>query len=240
MSWHFSAELEAEYLQANCSDGEPSAPWKSMPFAQDDSCSDKMKGICHRSPFGTMYVPSTDAHCADLLTWFLADFHAPTSAPQARKPELMESTAAFGWKCPGSFARYDHDSRTWKTRQHSLLGGSTEFSETWPRWGSMRNGECLDRTTSAPTISAKGSGLWPTPCHGSSRWGGTFQGVGGSQNKLRGTPTGKLYVNPDFWESLMGWVIGWTGIAPLETAKTHEWLQQHSLNLPADLNKEAA
>jgi len=36
-----------------------------------------------------------------------------------------------------------------------------------------------------------------------------------------------LYVNPDFWESLMGWPIGWTGTAPLETVKTQEWLQQH-------------
>ncbi|MDG9927457.1 MULTISPECIES: hypothetical protein [unclassified Pseudomonas] len=61
-----------------------------------------------------------------------------------------------------------------------------------------------------------------------SDWGGTFQEVGGSKNKLRGTPIGKLYVNPDFWESLMGWPIGWTGIAPLEMAKTHEWLRQHS------------
>lgn len=88
---------------------------------------------------------------------------------------------------------------------------------------------CLDRTTSAPITAASGVGLWPTPCHGSNKWGGTFQEVGGSQNKLRGTPIGKLYVNPDFWESLMGWPIGWTGIAPLATDKTQEWLQQHSV-----------
>jgi hypothetical protein len=35
-----------------------------------------------------------------------------------------------------------------------------------------------------------------------------------------------LYVNPDFWESLMGWPIGCTGTAPLETAKTREWQRQ--------------
>lgn len=80
---------------------------------------------------------------------------------------------------------------------------------------------------SAPITTATGHGFWPTPCHGSPKWGGTFQEVGGSLNKLRGTPIGKLYVNPAFWESLMGWPIGWTGTAPLETAKTHEWQQQH-------------
>jgi hypothetical protein len=91
----------------------------------------------------------------------------------------------------------------------------------------MLDGECSDLTTSAPITNENGPGSWPTPCHGSSHWGGTFQEVGGSGNKLRGTPIGKLYVNPDFWESLMGWPIGWTGTAPLETAKTREWLQQH-------------
>jgi hypothetical protein len=237
MSWHFSLALEAEYSAANCSGGALSAAWKSIPIAPDDSCSDKMKGTLHRSPFGTMYVPSTDARGAAMLTWFRAASLAPTSAPPARRPASRATPAASGWKWHGSFAKYDRATRSWKTRQHSLLEESTRFSETWPRWGLMLAGECLDLTTSAPIISAKGSGSWPTPCHGSNRWGGTFQEVGGSQNKLRGTPTGKLYVNPDFWESLMGWPIGWTGTAPLETAKTQEWLRQHGKFSPV---KEAA
>jgi len=37
--------------------------------------------------------------------------------------------------------------------------------------------------------------------------------------------TGRL--NPQFVEWLMGWPIGWTGLLPLETARFHEWLQQH-------------
>ncbi len=198
-----------------------------MPFAPDDSCSDKMKGIYHHSPFGMMYAPSTLPHGAALLTWYLAGFHAQTLAQPGKRQVLMESIVAYGWKWHGSFAKFNPGSFSWKTRQHSLLEVSDVFLQTWPRWGLMRNGECLDLTTSVPTIKGKGSGLWPTPCHGSSRWGGTFQEVGGSQNKLRGTPTGRLYVNPDFWESLLGWVIGWTGIAPLETGKTQEWLRKH-------------
>ncbi len=227
MSWHFSQALEAEYSRASCSGGDPCAPWKSMPTAPDDSCSDKMKGTCHRSPFGTMFVPSTDAPGEALLMWFREDFLVPTSVRPAKKQELKATQADSGWKWCESFARYSPALRSWKTRQHSLIEGLDEFSETWPRWGLMLGGECLDLTTWAPTTAAKGVGLWPTPCHGSSRWGGTFQEVGGSKNKLRGTPTGKLYVNPDFWENLMGWVIGWTGTAPLETDRTREWQRQH-------------
>ena len=225
MSWHFSQALEAEYSQARSLGGDQFAPWKSMPTAPDDSCSDRMKDTCHRSPFGTMFVPSTDALGEELLTWFLEAFPARTSAQRARRSASRARPADSGWRWPGSFVRYDPDSCTWRTRQCSLTGGLSEFSETWPRWGLMLDGECLDLTTWAPITAAKGVGSWPTPCHGSSRWGGTFQEVGGSKNKLRNTPIGRLYVNPDFWESLMGWPIGWTGTAPLETAKIQEWLR---------------
>lgn len=227
MSWHFSQALEAAFLEANCSDGAPSAPWKSMPSALDDSCSDKMKGTCHRSPFGTMFVPSTDVHGAAMLTWLRQGSPAQTSVPPAKRSALRASKADFIWKLEGSFAKLDRASSSWKTRQCSLIEGLAPFSECWPRWGSMRDGECLDLTTWAPITGERGSGSWPTPCHGSSHWGGTFQEVGGSGNKLRNTPVGKLYVNPDFWENLMAWPIGWTGTAPLATDKTRSWQQQH-------------
>ena len=45
----------------------------------------------------------------------------------------------------------------WKP-QRSLLEGLDEFSETWPRWGMMRNGACWDATTLVDLTSAKGSG----------------------------------------------------------------------------------
>lgn len=227
MSWHFSQALEAEYLRENCSAGELSALWSSTPSAPDDSCSDRMKGTFHRSPFGTMYVPSTDDHGAAVLTWFLAAFPARTSVPQERRSASMATRADSGWSRSESFAKWNPASSKWRTRQHCFIEDWAEYSETWPRWGLMRDGECSDLTTLAPITSANGHGSWPTPCHGSSHWGGTFQEVGGSKNKLRGTPIGKLYVNPDFWESLMGWPIGWTGTAPLETAKTQEWQRLH-------------
>ena len=80
MSWHFSLALVAGFSAAHCSAGEPSAPWKSMPTAPDDSCSDKMKGTFHHSPFGTMFVPSTDARGAAALASYRRAFLAKTLA----------------------------------------------------------------------------------------------------------------------------------------------------------------
>ena len=181
MSWHFSQALEAEYLAACCSGGEPCAPWSETPTAPDDSCSDKMKGTFHRSPFGMMFAPSTEHRGAELLTWFLAASRARTSAQQEAEPGLTENEADSGAKWQGSFTKYDPATRSWKTRQFSLLGGLVEFSETWPRWGSMRNGECLERPIAERPTCESESGLWPTPTCG-----------GGGQTLPEGTtPTGK-------------------------------------------------
>lgn len=62
------------------------------------------------------------------------------------------------------FATFDHDSRSWKTCQRSLVPGISEsFSETWPKRGTMLNGACLERKMLGLHISARDSGSWPTP-----------------------------------------------------------------------------
>ncbi len=179
MSWHFSAALEAEFLAENCSDGERFAPWNSLPFALDDSRSAKMKETCHRSPFGTMFVPSTDALGVELLTWFQAAFRARTSLQLERALESTANAPGCGRTWHESLAKYDPDSRSWKTAQCSLLAGLDEFSETWPKWGSMRNGECWERMTAEHLTGATESGfseLWQTPC---------LPGNGGSHGKAK-------------------------------------------------------
>lgn len=88
---------------------------------------------------------------------------AKTLAQQARAQDLTETAAASGTKWQGSFARYSLDSSLWKTAQCSLLADSDEFSETWPRWGSMRNGASYLRPTPALPICESASGFWQTP-----------------------------------------------------------------------------
>lgn len=163
MSWHFSRALEAVFWEESCSGGKPSAPWSSIPSAADDSCSAKMKDTFHHSPFGTMYAPSTESRGAELLTWFQAGFPARTSAQPEKERDSTANEAAYGQKWQGSLARYDRATSLWKTAQCSLLADSDEYSETWPRWGSMRNGASYLRPIPALRTSESASGLWQTP-----------------------------------------------------------------------------
>ncbi len=143
MSWHYSRALVEEYSEANCSDGELFAPWSSMPSARDDSCSGKMKGICHHSPYGMMYVPSTDIPGRELLTWFLVASPAKILATPATEKGLRVQDLGSGKKRNGSFARYDPATHSLKMSQLSLVGDLEQSLEIWPRWGTMQNGGCF-------------------------------------------------------------------------------------------------
>ena len=163
MSWLYSRALVAEYLEGTCSDGAPFAPSNGNPTPQAYLPPDKMTAFSRPSRFGMTFAPLTDGPGKELLTWFLAASRARTSALQEQEKGLTASVVDCGGKWHGSFVRYDHDTRLWRTHQHSLLGGLDEYSETWPRWGSMRNGECSARTASGHPTFGNESGLWPTP-----------------------------------------------------------------------------
>jgi len=72
-----------------------------------------------------------------------------------------------GEKWRGSFVKFDQDLSLWKTHQCSLLGDLEEFSETWPQWGLMRDGECWEQRTLEQSIRGIEFGLsqdkWATP-----------------------------------------------------------------------------
>jgi len=229
MSWHFSQALEAEFSAAPCSDGEPSAPWRSMPSAPDDSCSAKMKATCHRSPFGMMFVPSTDAHGQELLTSFLAASRARTSAQPGRAQESTGNARDCGRSSLASLARYDPRTYSWKTRQCSLGAGLDEFSETWPRWGLMRDGECWGLVVSEHLTDEKESGLW-LPTIQSRDWKGcsnrSRKGYEKDLPMAIGCKAGS-HLSPNWIEWFIGWPIGWTGCEPLETAKFRQWYDLH-------------
>jgi hypothetical protein len=255
MSWHFSQALVEAYWAEHFLDGELFAEWKSIPSAPDDSCSDKMKDIFHVSPFGMMYVLSTDAHGAALLTWFLEDFLVRESPGESRRE---------------SFATWDRSSASWKTHQYSLLGGLESFWETWPKWGSMRNGECFHAPMRAAFTYENASGLrLPTPRACSAIGAritestaaphrfpnletvlarltlptlGANEYKGAAKSRFLGSPDfhgakmseglricedDPIYLNPSFAELVMMRPMGWTDSTPLETDKFREWLRSH-------------
>jgi hypothetical protein len=131
-----------------------------------------MTGFSRLSRFGMTFKPLEENLGEELLTLYLAAFHAPTFPQQEKEQELMEKPLECGEKWRGSFTKYDPDTSLWRTHQCSLLGDLEEFSETWPQWGFMRNGECWEQQTLAHLIKETESGLlqnkWPTPT--SSDW----------------------------------------------------------------------
>jgi DNA (cytosine-5)-methyltransferase 1 len=161
MSWLFSQALVEEYLGDTSLDGEPSALSSGNLIPQAYCAPDKMTDFSRLSRFGMTYAPLMEARGQDLLTWYREGFHAKTLVQQEKAQELMESAAGCGEKWHASFAKYDPNSSLWRTAQCSLLGGLDEFSETWPQWGLMRDGECWEQRTLEQTIRGTEFGLSP-------------------------------------------------------------------------------
>jgi hypothetical protein len=164
MSWLFSRALAEEFSAGNCSDGEPYAQLNVMPTQHKFWRNDRMIEFSTLSKFGLTLRLLTDQHGVELLTWFLEGFRAKTSALLERERVFPEREADYGLNSGVSFAKFNRDLRIWKTAQHSLFEDLELSLATWPRWGSMRNGECFHAQMSAGFIYEKGSGFSvPTP-----------------------------------------------------------------------------
>lgn len=147
----------------SCSDGEPYVQLSVMPTQQQFWRNDKMTDCSIFSRFGLTYQVLTESRGEAVLMSFLAGFPAKTFQQPEAAQESTESGQGYGVNLHESLAKYDPDACSWKTPQLSLLGGSDEFSETWPRWGSVRDGVAWLRPTAVPLTDDKESGLWPTP-----------------------------------------------------------------------------
>jgi hypothetical protein len=235
MSWHFSRALVEESLGEDSSAGALFAPLSSTPKPEAFFCAGRTTDACDLSLCGMTFEPLTAERGEALLTWFREASPARTSPPQGRAPASTEKIADSGERWRGWFARYDPATSSWRTAQTSLVAGFTEFSGTWPRWGSMRSGVCWERTPPALTTSGSGSGSWlPTPSGvngGKNHTMGRVDEWGGSSNPLRGTVIGSMCL-PEFEELVMGWPVMWTERTPYETGRFREWLQVHSGSSP--------
>jgi hypothetical protein len=248
MSWLFSQALVEEYLPESCSDGEQSAPLSGSRTQQAYCAPDKMTDFLRLSQFGMTYKPLTESRGEELLTLYREGFHAKTLVQQDEAQELTESAAGCGSKWHASFTKYDPDLCLWKTHQCSLLGDLDEFSETWPRWGLMRNGECWDMTNLAVNTGETEFGLLATPKKELfSHWASAKAKISTNGKRKSGVKVGsilwwdmteqhlrlggqeetKMIPDPSCGEVVMGWPMGWTELQPLEMDKFQEWQQQH-------------
>lgn len=247
MSWHILKDCESlpclqgqeEVSSEGISwDGEQFVPSSGPTILGRYCLPDSETGSCLDSRFGMMSKHSTETLGEGESMSSQEDFPARTSAQPAKALESTERGRECGSTWPGSFARFDPNSSSWKTPQCSLLEGLDVFSETWPRWGTMRNGECSESLILEGGTCEKEYGLLPTPL-------ATDGASAGSANR---TKNGKYWNLRDwygvnmgtdpglharqrkaaFWEWLMGWPENWTELKPSETVNLQSWRQQHS------------
>lgn len=236
MSWHYLQEEAEASWQASCLDGAPSALLKLIPERVKSSSIGSVTESSNDSQYGMTSELLTGNHGQEALTLLQEGSHAKTSANAEKAPELMEIGQDYGWKWPASFSRLDLNSYSWKTRQCSLLGGLDEFSQTWPEWGFMQDGECSElRPLERPIIEPGFTWLLTPTAQSWKAW--TFRNPyalirknhadGNLQEQLM-----RLYqrmVTPRCQEILMCWPEGWTDSKRLEMDGFQQWLHEHSI-----------
>jgi hypothetical protein len=173
------------------------------------------------------------------LMSFLEGSPARTSAAPERAQGLTDHAADCGQKWHGSFAKYHRDSCSWKTVQCSLLEDSELFSETWPRWGSMRNGVCSELTPQAPIMSVTASGsrlptLTLVSCEhpGRRKIKPHQQTCISAELALRDNWLIGGQYSPNHAAWFMGWPDLWTSLGHSVMDKFLRWQQQHGGFLP--------
>ena len=159
------------------------------------------------------------------------DSLASRGQSQAAKKEPMTSDGS-GLSYSDWFARYDPEASSWRTSQVSFMEELNTFSETWPRSGSLRNGQVFERQTLAHHTEESESSSWATPTGRDYKDGSNpsdkvpTNALLGRQAPRTPMPGNKsmnntsLRLNPKFVEWLMGWPEGWVGLTNSESSAT--------------------
>ena len=159
----FLQALGEGYFPTYYSDINPCVPSRSMTIASKSFPKGK-RTVCFPGSRFSMTLHRLTETSGEVSSMLSAEGSpARTSALPEKATDSTENEADCGPKWPGSLARYNPGSRSWRTAQCSLLGGLTEYSGTFPRWGTMQSGELWERTMPVLRIEGKGSGYWPTP-----------------------------------------------------------------------------
>jgi hypothetical protein len=236
MSWHFLQAGAVASWPENSLDGAPDALLKLMPEQGKSYSTDSVTALSNNSRYGMTSEHSTVNNGAEKSTSLQPDFHAKTFQFAGKALESKASDPVYGLKQRESFARYDLESHSWKTRQCSLFEDLSESLQTWPEWGCMQDGECFELPALERPIIDPGFTFLLTPTANSWKaW--TFRSPlslirknhadGNLQEQLM-----RLYqrmTTPRCQEILMMWPEGWTDSKPLEMDGFLSWLQEHSL-----------
>jgi hypothetical protein len=217
--------LGADFSQVKFSDGELSALSNGTTMPVMYLLHGKTMEASKLSRFGMMCKPLMGDYGAEWLMSYLAAFPVKIFPQPGKALELTAQNQACGSITNELLARYDRNSHTLKTLQHSLFEGLTKLSVTLPRSGMTINGGCFHLPILVRSMYERGYSYLPTPTAHNSKEGAY------PAEYTRKTPTLATHaggkINPEWSEHLMGWPLGHTDLKPLETGKTRKWLQEH-------------
>ena len=234
MSWHYLRVQEEESLQDICLGGELLQPLKSKITHAEFYCNGKLMDSYLDSLSGMISAHSMENLGEEKSMLFQVDSLAKICQQQEKVQDLMESDQDYGEKWQGSFAKYNPDTHSLRTPQCLLFEDSTEFCAILPKWGLMRDGELWEQQTLVQSTREIEFGLsptppppdnWPTPTTPSG--GGNCGGSGAYKNAIKNGTHIPHSINPNLYEWLMGWPIGWTDLKPLAMGKWPFVPQQH-------------
>jgi len=175
MSWHYLEVPAVESSAGSYAVSLASGLLRSSNIQEKSLSNAKEMDTCQSSQSGTMLQPSeqTTQNVKTTLNYlsqsqtslsYRVDFLAKIYHQQVMAQGLnrvLDRDSGLRW--PVSLTKYDPQESLWKTHQYSLLGGLESFSETWPRWGIMQDGECWALSMSEHLTNGRESGSWQTP-----------------------------------------------------------------------------
>lgn len=174
-------------------------------------------------PSATTTCEQSEITISPPLTSSAEDSPVRTSATPETEQASTAKNQVFGERCIESFASYDRATSQWKTSQHCLFGGLSEFSGTWPAQGMTLNGEAYGLPISGLCIAGNESSLLPTMRASMSLVGAPIWKRTPNRGNLEEI-LAELYphligqlLNVQAGEWLMGFPIGWTALEDLAT-----------------------
>jgi|SRR5579872_938474 len=141
MSYTYLREQGVE-SSAECFSDIPVSVLSSLKLTAARSyCSGNGTASCPNSQSGTISELLTDGHGGPLSMLCAEDSPVKESVWPVAEPDLTTKKADCGGNKPGSLAKFDPVTCSWKTHQCSLFEAGFESLQTLPRWGMTVAGE---------------------------------------------------------------------------------------------------